>query len=92
MNEADDLEIRRKRLRFRSWHRGTREMDLLIGRFADTHLDGFDATQIARFEGLLNQEDPDLYNWMTGRAAPPAAQDHDVMQLLKNFKFHQAID
>lgn len=84
---ADALAIRRKRLRFRSWHRGTREMDLLVGGFADAHLAGFDSAQLDRFEGLLLEPDPDLYNWMTGAALPPAELDHDVMKMIRAFKF-----
>ncbi len=50
---GDSLEIRRKRLLFRSWHRGTREMDLLLGSFAERNLPGFSADQIELYERLL---------------------------------------
>jgi antitoxin CptB len=75
-------DIRRKRLKYRSWHRGTRESDLIMGRFADAHLAGFDADQLDRYEALLECSDADLFDWVAGRAAPPAAQDHDVTRLL----------
>lgn len=65
------LENRRKRLQFRSWHRGTREMDLLLGTFADREVPHFSESELAAYEDLLTQNDPDLYNWMTGREAPP---------------------
>lgn len=84
---ADDIEVRRKRLRFRAWHRGTREADLLIGSFADAHTNGFDEGQLDRFEALLELSDPDLYNWMTGRETVPAEHDTDVMRLLQAFRF-----
>jgi antitoxin CptB len=84
---AEDIAVRRKRLRFRSWHRGTREMDLLLGGFADRHLADMDCEQLDRYEQLLLESDPDLYAWMTGKIAPPESLDHDVMALLKNFKF-----
>lgn len=83
----EPLEVRRKRLRFRSWHRGTREMDLLVGQFADRHLGGFEPAQLDRYEALLLEADPDLYNWMTGAAEPPQELDHDVMKLLRDFKY-----
>ena len=79
-------DIRRKRLLFRSWHRGTRETDLILGRFADAHLAGFDADQLDRYEGLLECSDVDLFDWVSGRALPPAALDHDVMRLLLAFR------
>ena len=87
MIETETTETRRKRLRFRSWHRGTREMDLLVGNFADANLASFDDAQLDRFEALLLESDPDLYNWMIGRADPPEELDHDVMKLLRDFKY-----
>jgi antitoxin CptB len=79
-------DIRRKRLLFRSWHRGTRESDLILGRFAEAHLPGFDRPQLDRYEALLECSDSDLFDWVSGRASPPAAHDHDVMRLLLAFR------
>ena len=79
------LEIRRKRLSFRSWHRGTRESDLILGRFADAHLARFDAVQLERYEALLDCADADVFDWVSGRTAPPAEHDHDVTRLLLAF-------
>ena len=78
-------DIRRKRLSFRSWHRGTRESDLILGHFAEAHLAGFDVAQLDRYEALLECADADLFDWASGRATPPAAQDQDVMRLLLAF-------
>ncbi|MGH7061979.1 MAG: succinate dehydrogenase assembly factor 2 [Stellaceae bacterium] len=77
--------IRRKRLSYRSWHRGTRESDLLLGRFADTHLARFDEGQLDRYEALLECSDADLFDWVTGRVPPPVLYDHDVTRLLFRF-------
>lgn len=84
---GESVETRRKRLRFRAWHRGTREMDLLVGSFADRHLEAFAPEQLERFEALLLESDPDLYNWMTGRADPPCDLDHDVMRMMRAFDY-----
>lgn len=84
---GESLEKRRKRLRFRAWHRGTREMDLLVGSFADAHLDSFESQQLDLFEGLLLESDPDLYAWMIGRSDPPSNLDHDVMRLMRAFEY-----
>ncbi len=81
-------EIRRKRLLFRSWHRGTRESDLILGRFADAHLAGFDHAQLDRWEALLECADADLFEWVSGQAKLPVAHDDDVMRLL--LAFHAA--
>ncbi|HYC04613.1 MAG TPA: succinate dehydrogenase assembly factor 2 [Azospirillaceae bacterium] len=79
--------IRRKRLIFRSWHRGTREMDLLMGSFADRHVPGFDVGQLDRYEAFLHLSDPDVYNWITGHEPVPPEHDNDVFQLLKSHRF-----
>jgi antitoxin CptB len=78
-------EIRRKRLLFRSWHRGTQESDLILGRFADAHLAGFDEVELDRYEALLDCTDADIFDWVSGRAEPPAEHDHDVTRLLLSF-------
>ena len=84
--DADQIDLRRKRLRFRSWHRGTKEMDILLGNFADRHLAAFTPVQLDRYDALLQNSDPDLYGWISGRDAVPEAYDHDVMGLLQNFR------
>jgi antitoxin CptB len=81
------LDTTRKRLLFRSWHRGTREMDLLLGRFAERNLPTFSKRQVELYEAMLEYNDNDLYDWMSGREQPPAALNHDVIKLLINFKY-----
>jgi antitoxin CptB len=83
----DPSAVRRRRLKFRSWHRGTRESDLLVGSFADAHIDGFSEEQLDRFEEILQEEDPDIYDWMNGRAPLPQRVDHDVMHMMLAFNF-----
>jgi len=85
MREA--IDIRRKRLHFRSWHRGTREADLLLGSFADSHLAEMTEAQLERFAALLEREDADIWDWISGRAPPPPEQDTDVLRLLLSFRF-----
>ncbi|NIA67619.1 succinate dehydrogenase assembly factor 2 [Pelagibius litoralis] len=84
---TETLETRRKRLRFRSWHRGTQEMDLLIGSFADAHLDAFDTQQLGRFEALLDVPEPVVYDWILGRTELPPEFDNDVLRLLLSFEY-----
>jgi antitoxin CptB len=85
----DHPEIRRRRLLFRCWHRGTQEIDLLLGSFAETSLAGFDGTQLDRFEALLEVADADLFDWITGRSTPPPEYNHDVMCLLRSSLYRQ---
>ena len=81
-SSSESSEIRRRRLLFRSWHRGTREADLILGRFADKHLAGLDESQLDRYEALLDCPDPDIFDWVSGRVPPPPERDDDVMRLL----------
>ncbi len=78
----ESLELRRKRLRYRSRHRGTKELDLLLGSFADRHLDTFDTGQLARFEALLEAPSPVIQSWLVDRVPPPAEVESDVLRLL----------
>lgn len=78
---------RRKRLLFRSWHRGTKETDLLLGSFAEQHLAELSAVQLDCYEALLENSDAYLFDWITGRAAPPPEHDTDVLRLLINFRY-----
>jgi antitoxin CptB len=83
----ETAEIRRKRLLFRSWHRGTREVDLLLGPFAESHLMELTPRQLDRYEALLAESDAVLYDWITGRVAPAPEQDTDVLRLIKGVRF-----
>lgn len=71
MTSEMDPETRRRRLRFRAWHRGIRETDLIMGRFADAHIETFTVDDMADFEGLLDIPDRDILDWVTGAAAVP---------------------
>lgn len=62
---------RLKRMRIRSWRRGTREMDLILGGWADRRLAGLDAAGLALYDALLEENDHDLYQWVTGAAEAP---------------------
>jgi antitoxin CptB len=83
---SEDIETCRKRLIFRSGHRGLKEMDLLLGGFAQRHLGDFSMRELAMYDALLEENDPNVYAWITGREACPAEHDTPVMKLLKNFK------
>lgn len=85
IHEKDNISINRKRLKFRSWHRGTREIDLLLGKFADTHVDSFGAEEIELYDRFLNNSDPDIYNWITGQEPVPPSEDTKVVRLLLAF-------
>jgi antitoxin CptB len=85
MGEAS--EIRRKRLLYQSGHRGTKESDLLLGAFASANLPRFSEEQLDRYEALLDENDGDLFDWMTGRSLPPPEKMNDVLRLLLSFRY-----
>ena len=69
---SNGLDPRRRRALFRAWHRGTREMDLLLGRFADAHIGTLSEADLAGFEALMEVPDRVLFAWVTGREPVPA--------------------
>jgi antitoxin CptB len=73
MNQ-DQRETRLKRLKIRSWRRGTREMDMLLGPFADSALPDLDDADLDAYEAILDENDWDLYAWLSGGA--PMAEAH----------------
>ncbi|MBP7758966.1 MAG: succinate dehydrogenase assembly factor 2 [Alphaproteobacteria bacterium] len=81
--EPSELEIRRKRLIFRSWHRGTKEMDLILGTFANTHVPFFSESELESYERILGCNDPDLYDWISGKTEPPANMIDDVFKKIR---------
>ncbi|MEM1313041.1 MAG: succinate dehydrogenase assembly factor 2 [Pseudomonadota bacterium] len=76
---------RLKRLKIRCWRRGTKEMDLLLGPFADALLEGRTSTDLDAFEALIAEGDPELYRWLSGAAEGPA--DH-AAALAEIKRFH----
>jgi len=79
------LDERRRKLLFRAWRRGVREMDLIIGRFADAHIEAFDAAGLDDFERLIEAPNAALYAWVTGAQEIPADYDTAVLASLKAF-------
>ena len=71
-----ELDQRRRRLRYRLWHRGTREMDLIMGRFADAVIGELADTDIGDLERLAEVPDPELYAWFSGVDPVPATLRH----------------
>ncbi len=73
MTAAETHQTRCKRMAMRAWHRGTKEMDLILGRFADAHLAALPPEQLDQFDALMEENDQDLYQWVTGQTAAPAS-------------------
>ena len=77
------MDARRKQLLFRSHHCGMKENDILLGRFADAHIEELTEEQLDKYEALMEQNDIDLMNWIVGKTPVPEAFDHDVLHLIQ---------
>lgn len=86
LGSDDPLDIRRRRLLYRSEHRGNKENDILLGQFARAHVMGFDAAQLDQYEALLEEGDNDIFDWAAGIAPVPPAKDTSVLRLVLAFR------
>ena len=82
---SDGLDTRRRRVLFRSWHRGIREMDLVLGRFADEQIGTLSDEELSVYEALMEVPDRDLLKWVTGEVDVPANYDTPVFRRVKAF-------
>lgn len=79
------MDDRRKKLRFRAWRRGFREIDLILGGFADGNLGGLDPAGLDAFERLLDAPDQDVYAWILGQAPVPTVFDTPTLAAIRAF-------
>lgn len=82
---TDDVEMRRRRAAFRACHRGTKEMDLLMGRFADARLAAMPPEMLAAFERLLVVPDPELHDMIVHPEIAPACEHAELIGQLRAF-------
>lgn len=78
--DDQQLELRRKRLAYQSAHRGMKEMDLILGPFAERYLGRLDERELDEFEALLRVPDDLLYAWISGRESVPEAHRTDMYE------------
>jgi antitoxin CptB len=78
---------RLKRLRFRAWHRGTKEADLLIGGYFDRHHGAWGDAEVAWFESLLQEEDVEIMAWAIGTQPPPERYVGAMMRALQTLNY-----
>jgi len=82
---SEGLDERRRKVLFRAWRRGVREMDLIVGRFADAYITTLDATGLDDFERLMEAPNGELYAWVVGSERAPADYDTAVLEKLRAF-------
>jgi len=81
------MDAHRRKLRFRAWRRGFREMDLLMGSFADAHIENLDVEGLAEFERLLAIPDWEVYAWLIGQKDVPDNHKGPVLDQLIAFRY-----
>ena len=86
---SEGLDVRRRKLLFRAWHRGLREVDLIMGRFADANIEQLTEADLSEFEGLMNVPDGELLAWLTGEADVPAPHDGPLFRRLREFQLNR---
>lgn len=82
-----DHATRLKRLKFRAWHRGTKEADLMIGGFFDAHAAGWTPEQLDWFEALLEEQDVDIMAWAIGSMPCPPEWEGDMMTQMRSLSY-----
>jgi antitoxin CptB len=82
---SEGLDPRRRRLLFRAWHRGIREMDLVLGRFADAQIAGLSGPELDEVEDWLDIPDQQMFAYVNGTQATPAALDTALFRRLREF-------
>jgi antitoxin CptB len=83
---GEDIAMRRRRLKYRAWHRGTKEMDLVLGPYADAHADALATGELTRLERLMDEEDTDLLKWVMGQEPVPANVDNSLLAEIIAFR------
>ena len=82
---SDGLDVRRKRMLFRAWHRGIKEMDIVLGTFADAHLPTMGDEDLDAFERIMNIPDRELFKWISGEAPTPDNHRSDLLDRITAF-------
>ncbi len=82
-----DRENRLKRLRYRAWHRGTKEADLLIGGFFDRYAAGWSAAEMDWYEALLEEQDVDIMAWAIGAQPVPRQWNCEMMRAMRQVDY-----
>lgn len=78
---------RLRRLHFQAWHRGTREADFMVGGFFDRYGAGWNDTELAWFEALLDEQDVDIMAWAMGTAEVPERFEGPLMDAFRRLDF-----
>lgn len=85
MADTTTRDIRIKRMTYRSWHRGCKETDIILGHYADHQLAKLDDAQLDLFEQFLDEQDADIWKWLTGELQPPRTEYVALLATLQEY-------
>jgi len=85
VSPGEGLDVHRRRTHFRAWHRGMREMDLILGRFADANIADLSLDELDAFDALMEEQDRDIFAWLTGEKTTPDDIDTPFFRKLAAF-------
>ena len=74
-----------RKLTYRSWHRGTKELDMILGNFAESNLHNLNETELNEYLAILDEEDPDLYQWLVNNQNPNKNIDMNIINKIRDF-------
>jgi antitoxin CptB len=80
-------DVRRRRLSYRAWHRGTREADYMVGGFFDMHQANWQDAELSWFEALIDEQDVDIMAWAIGTTPPPARYAGPLMEAMRRLDY-----
>lgn len=83
----ETLEKKRKRLIFRSWHRGMKELDQIMGSFANKYVPVFTAEELDLYDEVLQNSDPEMYDWICQREQVPDEKNSVILEKLINYDY-----
>lgn len=85
MRSSAGLDSRRKMILYRAWHRGTKEMDLVLGGFVDAEIEQLTDPQLDELEQLMTASDPEGYKWLSGTKPVPAEWESPLVYRIRRF-------
>jgi antitoxin CptB len=74
-----------RKLIYRAWHRGTKELDLVLGNFAESKIHEFSQSELHDFTVILDEEDPDLYQWLINNQNPADHINADIINRIRDY-------
>lgn len=83
-------DVRIKRLRYQSWHRGCKETDVVLGNYCDAHLEGLSDAELDLYESFLEEDDYDIWQWIAYDKQPAKPEYGDLIDTLRHFRDYAA--